>query len=40
MQTYLNLGQKLLCLGIFGLEFEKTIVLFEINVHEFVKLQK
>ena len=25
--------------GIFGLEFEKTIVIFEINAFEFVKMQ-
>ena len=34
-QKYLHLGQKLLYLGIFGLEFEKVIVIFEISTLEF-----
>ena len=32
----LNLGPKMLYLGIFELEFSKTIVIFEINTLEFV----
>ena len=35
-KKYLHLGQKLLYLGIFGLEFEKAIVIFEINAVKFV----
>ena len=31
----LNLGPKLLYLGIFGLEFEKAIVIFEIKTLKF-----
>ena len=30
-KKHLHLGQKLLYLGILGLEFEKIIVIFEIN---------
>ena len=33
---YLHLRQKMLYLDIFGLEFEKAIVIFEINVLKFV----
>ena len=35
-KRYLHLGQKILYLDIFGLEFEKTIVIFEINALKFV----
>ena len=35
----LNLGPKMPYLGIFGLEFEKNIVIYEISVLEFVLLQ-
>ena len=35
----LNLGPKMSYLGILGLEFWKTIVIFEISTFEFVKLQ-
>ena len=31
-----NLGPKMPCLGIFGLEFEKTIVMFEISTLQFI----
>ena len=34
---YLNLGQKIPYLGNFGLEFLKTIIIFEISTLEFVK---
>ena len=39
IKKYLHLGQIVLYFGNFGLEFEKTIVIFEINALEFVKLQ-
>ena len=32
----LNLGRKVPVLGIFGLEIENNIVIFEINIAEFV----
>ena len=35
-QKWLNLEPKMSCLGIFGLEFEKTIVIFEISSLKFV----
>ena len=35
-QKYLNLGPKMPYLGIFELEFEKTIVIFEISTLEFI----
>ena len=35
-QKYLNLGSKMCDSGIFGLEFEKNIVMFEIITLEFV----
>ena len=35
-QKYLNLGRKVPVLGIFGLEIENNIVIFEINIAEFV----
>ena len=38
-QKYLNLGQKLADLYIFGPKFENNIVIFEISTLEFVKLQ-
>ena len=31
IKKYLHLGQKMLYLGIFGLEFEKAIVIFEVK---------
>ena len=34
-KKYLHIGQKLHYLGIFGLEFENTIVIFDINALEF-----
>ena len=34
-KKYLHLGQKMLYFGIFRLEFQKTIVVFEINTFEF-----
>ena len=33
------MGQKLPYLGIFGLEFEKHIVIFEISTFEFIYMQ-
>ena len=36
---YLHFGQKMICLGIFGLKFEKAIVIFEVNALKFVWLQ-
>ena len=36
-QKYLNLGSKLPYLGIFGQQFQKTTVMFEISALEFVK---
>ena len=39
MQKCLNLGQNKTYLGIFGLEFGKAIVEFEINIVIFVKFQ-
>ena len=35
-QECLNLGQKMLYLGIFGLESSKAIVIFEISTLKFV----
>ena len=35
-QKCLNLGRKVPVLGIFGLEMENNIVIFEINIAEFV----
>ena len=35
-KRYLHLGQKILYLDIFGLEFEKAIVIFETNALKFV----
>ena len=35
-QKCLNLGQKVPVLGIFELEIENNIVIFEINIAEFV----
>ena len=35
----MNLEQKLLYLGIFGQEFEKSIFIFEINIFEFFEKQ-
>ena len=35
-KKYLNLGPKMLDLGIFGLEFEKYIVILEISTLQFV----
>ena len=35
-QKWLNLEPKMPYLGIFGLEFEKAIVIFEISTLEFV----
>ena len=37
-KKYLHLGQKLLYLGIFWLELEKVMIIFEINTLQFVKL--
>ena len=34
-----NLEQKLLCLGVFGLEFEKSIVIFDSNAVKFFEKQ-
>ena len=34
-KRYLHVGQKMLYLNIFGLEFEKAIVIFEINALKF-----
>ena len=34
-----NFGQKMSCLGILQLRFEKTIAIFEINTLQLVKLQ-
>ena len=34
-RKYLNLGPKIPDLGIFGLEFSKTIVIFEISTFKF-----
>ena len=39
IKKYLHLGQKILYLGIFQLEFEKAIVIFEISALKFVWLQ-
>ena len=36
IKKYLHLGQKIVYLVIFGLEFEKAIVIFEINALKFV----
>ena len=36
IKKYLHSGQKMLYLGVFGLEFEKAIVIFEINALKFV----
>ena len=38
-QNCLNLGPKMFYLGIFGLKFQKTSVIFEISTLEFVKLR-
>ena len=38
-KKYLNLGQKMPDLGIFGLEFENNFVIFEIRTLKFVYLQ-
>ena len=38
-QKCLNLVPKMPYLGIFGLEFENSIVIFEISTLEFIKLQ-
>ena len=38
-KKHLDLGQKLLYLGISSLEFEKAIVIFETSALEFVLLQ-
>ena len=38
-KKHLNLGQKLLYLGIFSLQFEKAIVIFETSALGFVLLQ-
>ena len=35
-QKCLNLGAKIFYLGIFGLEYENNIVIFEISTFEFV----
>ena len=40
LKKKINFGPKLLYLGIFRQEYEKTIVLFEINILEFVIMQK
>ena len=37
-KKYIYFGQKLPYLGNFGLEFEKTIVIFEINALEFITM--
>ena len=38
-QKCLNVGPKIHNLGIFGLEFEKNIVIFEISTLKFVCMQ-
>ena len=38
-QKCLNLGLKIPYLGIFGLEFLKAVVIFEISTLKFVKFQ-
>ena len=38
-KKYLHLEQKMINLGIFGLEFEKATVIFEINGLQFFKLE-
>ena len=35
-KKFLNLGPKMSYLGTFELEFEKTVVIFEINILKFV----
>ena len=39
-KKYLHLGRKMLYLSIFELEFEKAIVIFEIDALEFLKFEK
>ena len=39
MQNNFNLGIKIRYLGTFGLQFSKTIVIFEINALQLVKIQ-
>ena len=38
-QKYLNLGPKMLDLGIFRLKFENNFVIFEISTLKFVQLK-
>ena len=38
-QKFLSLAQKMLDLSIFGLEFEKSILILEVNVVDLIHLQ-
>ena len=38
-QNFLKLGPEILYLGVFGYNFEKTIIIFEISALEFVQWQ-